>query len=74
MVSRVFSILFGCRHKRITRPMTPARKPGAQMGSTYVVCLDCGQQFHYDVANMRMGAQVAVTQASKGSSSFQAQR
>ncbi len=73
MVARVFSLLFGCRHKRLTRPITPARKPAAQTGTAYVACLDCGKHFHYDVQNMRMGAQIHVADAGKGSDSFQSQ-
>lgn len=73
MVTRVFSLLFGCRHRRLTRPITPARKPGSSAGSAYVACLDCGNRFHYDVANMRMGAQISVKEANKASTAFQSQ-
>ena len=50
----LLNLLFGCRHRKTSRPMTPVRKPGAEPGVTYVVCLDCGQQFHYDTSQMRI--------------------
>ena len=55
MIRVILQKLFGCSHKRISRPMTPAAKPGVARGETYVVCLDCGQQFAYDTQEMRMG-------------------
>jgi hypothetical protein len=62
MVARMFSLLFGCRHRRVTRPITPARGSRTQPAGAYVACLECGKRFHYDVANMRMGAAIhAVT-------------
>ncbi len=55
-----FNALFGCAHKHTTFPLTPARKAStassgssARMG-TYVVCLDCGQEFRYNWKEMRM--------------------
>lgn len=48
----------GCRHRRLTRPITPVSKPGVPSGETYVVCLDCGKQFSYDWDAMRMGKQI----------------
>ena len=67
MVSRMLSLLFGCRHRRLTRPITPARKPRTQPATAYVACLDCGKRFHYDVANMQMGA--AIRAAAPGNPS-----
>lgn len=58
MVGKMLNLLFGCRHRRVTRPITPARKPRSEPDSAYVACLDCGKRFHYDVENMRMGAQI----------------
>ena len=55
MLATILNLLYGCRHRRITRPITPYHRPGTLAGATYVACLDCGKQFHYDVANMRMG-------------------
>lgn len=53
--------IFGCRHKRMTRPITPVNKPGAEESGTYVVCLDCGRQFVYELTAMRVGPQVAAS-------------
>lgn len=66
MVARMFSLLFGCRHRHVTRPITPARRSRTQPPGAYVACLDCGKRFHYDVANMRMGAAIlAVVDAAQ---------
>jgi hypothetical protein len=51
----LFDFLFGCRHKQITRPITPVRKPGIRSEGTYVACLECGTQFSYDLDEMRVG-------------------
>jgi hypothetical protein len=55
MMDSVLNLLFCCRHRRITRPMTPVHRPGTPAGETYVACLECGKQFPYDVMNMRIG-------------------
>ena len=75
MIKRVFSVLFGCRHKRVTRPITPAHRPGTTAGTAYVACLDCGQQFHYDSKNMRIGEQIVSSAAAgpRGAMPFQSQ-
>src|SRR5689334_25380529 len=54
MIDSVLNLLFRCPHKRITRPITPVSKAGVPHGDTYVVCLDCGKQFHYDLDRMRV--------------------
>ena len=38
--------------------MTPPAKPGKMREGAYVVCLDCGKQFVYDLQQMRMGKKV----------------
>jgi hypothetical protein len=58
MISSIFGGLFGCAHRRLTRPITPVSKPGMPSGETYVVCLDCGKQFAYDWNHMRLGKQI----------------
>lgn len=77
MVFRLLGRLFGCRHKRVTRPITPVDKSAAKGKSknAYVACLDCGKQFQYDVKNMRMGAVIRgnVTARSSESAQFQSQ-
>ena len=55
MFGRLFNLLSGCSHQRISRPLTPASTRGAPKGKTYVVCLDCGRHFAYDLQNMKLG-------------------
>jgi len=50
--------IFGCSHKRCSFPLTvkgaQRRSPAASLTGTYVVCLDCGQEFPYDWNEMKM--------------------
>jgi DNA-directed RNA polymerase subunit RPC12/RpoP len=55
MIDSVLNLLFRCPHKRLTRPVTPVSRDGKPHGDTYVVCLDCGKQFSYDLTEMRIG-------------------
>ena len=55
MIDSILNLLFRCPHRRLSRPLTPPRRAGAIPGETYVVCLDCGKQFSYDVKWMRIG-------------------
>jgi hypothetical protein len=55
MVAMIMNLFFGCRHRQITRPITPVHKPGTEAEDTYVACLECGERFHYDVNVMRVG-------------------
>jgi hypothetical protein len=73
MVAALLNVLFGCRHKRLTRPITPAHKPGTKPGDSYVACLECGKQFQYDTETMRMGAPVAVAATVRPSRYYPAQ-
>jgi hypothetical protein len=64
MLTNLLNILLGCSHGRTTFPITPARKAGfspapGQRNSTYVVCLDCGKEFGYNWAEMRIGDPMA---------------
>lgn len=59
MIDTVLNLLFRCPHKRMTRPITPASKGGVAHGDTYVVCLDCGKQFSYDLDRMRIVKRVS---------------
>ena len=65
MIDTVLNLLFGCRHRRITRPITPAHRPCDPPRDTYVACLECGKQFYYDMANMRVGMPVSATRAKR---------
>ena len=61
MLGEIVEALFGCRHGRITRPITPVHKFGQPAGDTYVACLVCGKRLHYDLTAMRVGKPVAAT-------------
>ena len=61
MIDSVLNLLFRCPHKRITRPITPVSKTGVRNGDTYVVCLECGKQFTYDLNEMRIGKPIAIS-------------
>jgi len=61
MIVTMINLLFGCRHKRFTRPITPIHKFGEHRAETYISCLECGKQFHYDATNMRMGAAIIAS-------------
>ena len=53
----VFGLLFGCWHRRRSFPLTVRgklrRRAAASVTGTYVVCLDCGQEFPYDWNKMK---------------------
>ena len=55
MIDTVLNLLFRCAHRRLTRPVSPVSKVGVPHRGTYVVCLDCGKQFAYDLKEMRIG-------------------
>src|SRR5450759_4223474 len=55
MIDTVLNLMFRCAHRHLTRPLTPVSKAGVPHGDTYVVCLDCGKQFAYDLEEMRVG-------------------
>ncbi|HYT91292.1 MAG TPA: hypothetical protein VEL76_21445 [Gemmataceae bacterium] len=61
MIDSLANLLFRCAHSRLTRPLTPVTKAGAVSGETYVVCLDCGKQFPYDMEKMKMGKALRPT-------------
>lgn len=63
MVKAMLQAVFGCAHGRTTFPLTPTSRmspPGrvASIAGAYVVCLDCGKEFAYDWARMRVGEPV----------------
>ena len=61
MIDSLLNTLFRCPHRRLTRPVTPVNKHGEPHGDTYVVCLDCGKQFSYDLKQMRIGKPLATS-------------
>jgi hypothetical protein len=54
----LFDLVFGCSHKHCSFPRTVRgklrRSGAASVTGTYVVCLDCGQEFPYDWEEMKM--------------------
>jgi hypothetical protein len=64
MIDSVLNLLLRCSHKSMTRPITPVTRAGAPSGETYVVCLDCGKQFAYDLEKMRIGKPVRTSDGS----------
>lgn len=55
MIDSVLNLLFRCSHRRLTRPLSPITRAGQPHSQTYVVCLDCGKQFEYDLKEMHIG-------------------
>ncbi len=64
MIDSVMNLLLRCSHRRMTRPISPVSKTGEPHGETYVVCLDCGKQFSYDLQKMQIGKPVHSSEAS----------
>ncbi len=68
MLSSFLAAVFGCAHKRTSFPVTPSKTSsrGLQLAAdgsrrgTYIVCLDCGQEFDYNWSAMRPGHAVPV--------------
>lgn len=57
MLNSLIGTIFGCAHKRTTFPLTPSHKSGVSEGTrgkTYIVCLNCGQEFDYSWKEMRI--------------------
>jgi DNA-directed RNA polymerase subunit RPC12/RpoP len=55
MIDSILNLIFRCSHRRLTRPVAPVSKAGQPRGKSYVVCLDCGKHFEYDLKEMKMG-------------------
>jgi hypothetical protein len=55
VIDSILNLLFRCAHPRLTRPFSPVSLNGASQGGAYVVCLDCGRQFAYDLTEMKIG-------------------
>ena len=72
MLGSLLNSLFGCSHQRTTFPLTPSRKMAstAHRHGTYVVCLDCGQEFRYDWKEMRVGEPVGSRTTATAEASF----
>jgi hypothetical protein len=72
MLGSLLNSLFGCSHQRTTFPLTPNHKMASatHRHGTYVVCLDCGQEFRYDWKEMRLGEAVQTRTAASAEASF----
>ena len=64
------SFLFGCSHKRTTFPISVRSNIKQPIGprQTYIVCLECGQEFSYSweemkVVRRRPNQRIAVEEA-----------
>lgn len=58
---RILAWLMGCGHHRTTFPLTPPKRSmtvTTKVRGTYIVCLDCGREFGYNWADMRVGEAV----------------
>ncbi len=66
MIRAMLSALVACRHRRLTRPITPVHRPGTPAQESYVSCLDCGQRFAYDVENLRIAPPRTATRPAVG--------
>ena len=64
MIGEIVELFFGCRHDKITRPITPVTKFGQAAGETYVACLGCGKHLRYDLTTMRVGKPIAAAEES----------
>lgn len=67
----LFDVLLGCSHKRCSFPLTVSgnlrRRAAASVTGTYVVCLDCGQEFPYDWNKMKRLTIVTTTKTKTAS-------
>ncbi len=58
MIFNFLDMVFGCWHKNYSFPITAKgnarRSSAASVTGTYVVCLDCGKEFAYDWAGMKL--------------------
>ena len=57
MFTSLVNAIFGCWHRNYSFPITAKRgnrSPAAAVTGTYVVCLDCGQEFPYDWREMKV--------------------
>jgi len=73
MLGSLLNTFFGCGHDRTTFPITPGRKcatTSLHRHGTYVVCLNCGQEFSYNWDEMRIGEPVSRRSYAPATESF----
>ena len=62
MLSSLWDVFFGCHHTNYSFPMSSKslkqRSAAATETGTYVVCLDCGQEFAYDWRQMKVVSRI----------------
>src|SRR5215469_4629378 len=61
MIDTMLNLLFRCSHRRLTRPFAPITKAGQPHSQSYVVCLDCGKQFGYNLNELRIEKAIDAT-------------
>lgn len=56
-IDKVANLVFRCWHRRLSLPMTLPRSPEQPKDrpAGYVVCLDCGKRFSYDLERLVKG-------------------
>ena len=58
MIEKFVDTVFGCWHSHKSFPRTvrrdAQRSQAASLTGTYVVCLDCGKEFAYDLEEMKL--------------------
>ena len=68
MIDSLVNLIFRCSHRHLSRPLTNAGKAGVRSSESYVVCLDCGRHFAYDVEQMRIGKAIVEGRREQGTS------
>ncbi|HSB75700.1 MAG TPA: hypothetical protein VLC12_08620 [Terriglobales bacterium] len=70
----LWDVFFGCRHRHYSFPISSKilkqRSPAAGVTGTYVVCLDCGQEFAYDWEQMKVASPLRPAPAALRAHSF----
>ena len=69
MIANFMDVLFGCWHSNYSFPITTrqgARNAASRVTGTYVVCLDCGREFPYDLKTMKVVSEASVAKTGPG--------
>jgi hypothetical protein len=67
MLQAIINVFFRCRQPDPSRPFLGPVNPSK---GTYVACLSCGRQFHYDLKTMRVGRAFPKRKALSGTGSL----
>jgi hypothetical protein len=68
----VLTVLFGCKHRKTTFPLTRTGAARPDANGTFVTCVDCGKEFRYDWETMRIGEAVKRPQMAAGEHQIEA--